>query len=210
VSLEALLDQVPLVAILRGVTPDRVVEVGQALYDSGVRAIEVPLNSPDPFRSIEKLCAQFGRTCLCGAGTVLSTEQVERAREAGAQLIVSPNTDIGVVARAARHGLVVMPGFATATEAFAAITAGATRLKLFPASTYGAGHIKAVRTVLPRDVKLYAVGGIGPENMREWLAAGAAGFGLGSDIFKPEYTTEEIARRARKAVETLGEATSKT
>lgn len=207
--LEALLDQVPLVAILRGVTPDRVVETGEALYEAGIRAIEVPLNSPDPFRGIEKLCAALGRKCLCGAGTVLDTDQVERARDAGAELIVAPNTDIGVIARAARHGLVVMPGFATATEAFAAIAAGATRLKLFPASSHGAAHLRALKTVLPHGVKVFAVGGVAPGQMREWIAAGAAGFGIGSDIFKPEYTTEEIAARTRKAIEAIGEATSK-
>ncbi|HWA91046.1 MAG TPA: 2-dehydro-3-deoxy-6-phosphogalactonate aldolase [Rhizomicrobium sp.] len=204
------LDDVPLVAILRGVTPDRVVEIGEALHEAGIRAIEVPLNSPDPFRSIERLAARLGDICLCGAGTVLSSDQVERARDAGARLIVAPNTDVSVIARAVRHGLVVVPGFATATEAFAAIAAGATRLKLFPASTYGAGHLKALKAVLPRDVKVYAVGGIGPADMQQWAQAGAAGFGLGSDIFKPEYETKDIAMRARQAIAAIGEATAKT
>ena len=207
--LEHLLDEVPVVAILRGITRDRVVDVGEAIYDSGIRAIEIPLNSPDPFSSLERLCAKLGKSCLCGAGTVLSAENVDRARDAGAELIVAPNTDTAVIARAARLGLTAMPGFATATEAFTAISAGAARLKLFPASTYGSAHVKAVKTVLPRYVKVYAVGGVGAGDAHEWAAAGAAGFGVGSELFKPGYTVEDIAERARRIVVAVREAFSK-
>jgi 2-dehydro-3-deoxyphosphogalactonate aldolase len=195
------LDALPLVAILRGVTPDRIVEIAQALVDAGVRAIEVPLNSPQPFASISALAAAFGTRCLCGAGTVLNTEDVQRVREAGGTLVVSPNVNPAVIAAA--RGLTVMPGFATASEAFAAIDAGATHLKLFPATTYGAGHLKALKAVLPRAMPVYAVGGIGAEAIAEWKQAGADGFGFGSELFRPDYSVTEIARRAKHLVEAI-------
>ena len=194
----------PLVAILRGVTPDRVAEIARALCDAGVRAIEVPLNSPEPFKSIRALSESVGERCLCGAGTVLSAEQVERVREAGGKLIVSPNVNTAVIAAA--RGLTVMPGFATASEAFAAIDAGATHLKLFPASTYGSGHLKALKAVLPRAVPVYAVGGIGADAIGEWKKAGADGFGFGSELFRPDYSVTEIARRAKLLVEAFNAA----
>jgi 2-dehydro-3-deoxyphosphogalactonate aldolase len=191
----------PMVAILRGVTQDRVVEIAQALFDAGIRAIEVPLNSPEPFVSIRALSASLGQHCLCGAGTVLNVEDVRRVREAGGNLIVSPNVNPAVIAAA--RGLTVMPGFATASEAFAAIDAGATHLKLFPATTYGPGHIKALKAVLPRSLPVYAVGGIGAEKIAEWKKAGADGFGFGSELFRPDYSVTEIARRAKILVEAL-------
>jgi 2-dehydro-3-deoxyphosphogalactonate aldolase len=191
----------PLVAILRGVTHERVVEIAQALYDTGIRAIEVPLNSPEPFKSIKALSATFGARCLCGAGTVLSADDVLRVREAGGNLIVSPNVNAAVIAAA--RGLTVMPGFATASEAFAAIEAGATHLKLFPAMTYGAGHIKALKAVLPKTMPVYAVGGIGAGQVSEWVQAGADGFGFGSELFRPDYTLTDIAKRATLLVEAL-------
>lgn len=194
----------PLVAILRGVTPERVVEIARALFDAGMRAIEVPLNSPEPFVSIRALTASLGAHCLCGAGTVLGVEDVRRVREAGGNLIVSPNVNPAVIAAA--RGLTVMPGFATASEAFAAIDAGATHLKLFPASTYGAGHIKALKAVLPRAVPVYAVGGIGAAAIAEWKKAGADGFGFGSELFRPDYSVTEIARRAKLLVEAFSAA----
>ena len=195
------LDALPLVAILRGVTPDRIVEIAQALVDAGVRAIEVPLNSPEPFKSIRALAAAFGTRCLCGAGTVLSVEDVRRVREAGGNLIVSPNVNPAVIAAA--RGLTVMPGFATASEAFAAIDAGATHLKLFPATTYGPAHLKALKAVLPSAMPVYAVGGIGAEAIAEWKQAGADGFGFGSELFRPDYSVTEIARRAKHLVEAM-------
>jgi 2-dehydro-3-deoxyphosphogalactonate aldolase len=205
---ERLLDDLPAVAILRGVSPDNVAAVSEALYDAGIRAIEVPLNSPEPYRSIEQLSRTFGDRCLCGAGTVLSAEDAQRAHDAGARVIVSPNTDAAVIARTVALGMVSMPGFATATEAFAAIAAGATRLKLFPASTYGAGHAKALKAVLPTGTRLYAVGGIGVNHVAEWMSAGVAGFGFGSELFKPDYSLGEIAKRANEIVRAVRGAMS--
>lgn len=199
-SPDAFLRDLPLVAILRGIGPDRILDVARSLFDAGIRAIEVPLNSPYPFESIARLAAQYGETCLCGAGTVLTAEDVDGVRDSGGKLMVSPNTDPAVIARARRHGMVAMPGFATATEAFAAIAAGATHLKLFPAASYGPGHLKALKAVLPKSVPVFAVGGIGVDQIAPWLAAGASGFGFGSEIFKPEYTLDEIADRARRLV----------
>jgi 2-dehydro-3-deoxyphosphogalactonate aldolase len=203
---DLLLDEVPLVAILRGITPDRAGAVGDALFSAGIRAIEVPLNSPKPFDSIAQLSRLFGKSCLIGAGTVLDVDDVDRTRDAGGQLIVSPNTDSGIIARALSLEMVSMPGFATATEAFVAIAAGAVRLKLFPAASYGPAHVAALRAVLPTHVKIYAVGGVGAEQVGDWLRAGAAGFGLGSELFKPDYSTADIAARARRAVETIEHA----
>lgn len=192
------LTESPLVAILRGVTPDTVLDIGQALFDAGFRAIEVPLNSPEPFDSIARLARHLGDTCLVGAGTVLTPEAVEKVAAAGGRLIVTPNTDPSVITRAVELGLLPMPGFATATEAFAAIKAGARHLKLFPAATYGHGHIKALSAVMPADVKLYAVGGVGADNLSIWRAAGVAGIGVGSEIFKPGFTAEQVAAKAQQ------------
>jgi 2-dehydro-3-deoxyphosphogalactonate aldolase len=191
------------VAILRGLTVERASSVGAVLRDAGIRIIEVPLNSPDPFRSIEILCRESGDGCLVGAGTVLSVEQVERVRAAGGRLVVSPNTNPAVIRAALERGLQVMPGFATASEAFAAVDAGARMLKLFPAVTYGPKHLRALREVLPAGTGIYPVGGIGAADVAPWIEAGAAGFGFGSELFKPQFTNEEIAARAAKAVEAL-------
>jgi 2-dehydro-3-deoxyphosphogalactonate aldolase len=195
-----LLAELPLVAILRGVTPARVEGVASALFDAGIRAIEVPLNSPDPFASIEKLARQFGASCLTGAGTVLDTANVDRVADAGGTLLVTPNTNPAVIAHGVGKGMTVMPGFYTPSEGFAAVAAGATYLKLFPASSGGIDHLKAMLAVLPKHVPVYAVGGVGAGNMSEWKKAGAAGFGLGSDLFKPDFTDAEVAERAKKCV----------
>jgi 2-dehydro-3-deoxyphosphogalactonate aldolase len=200
---ERFLGDLQAIAILRGVSPDSVVGVGETLHDAGIRVIEVPLNSPDPYRSIERLSRAFGDRCLCGAGTVLSPEEVERAHDAGARLIVSPNVDARVIARTLTLDMVAMPGFATATEAFAALAAGAVRLKLFPATTYGAGHARALAAVLPSGTRLYAVGGIGADEVREWIGAGITGFGFGSELFRPTYSIDEIAMRARGIVSAM-------
>jgi 2-dehydro-3-deoxyphosphogalactonate aldolase len=181
---DALLAELPLVAILRGVTPAKVQGVAAALFAAGIRAIEVPLNSPDPFKSIELLARQFGAECLTGAGTVLDVANVDRVADAGGRLLVTPNTNPAVIAR----------------EGFAAVSAGAKYLKLFPASTGGIEHLKAMLAVLPKAVPVYAVGGVGAANMAEWRKAGAAGFGLGSELFKPDFTEAEIAERAKKCV----------
>lgn len=192
--------ELPLVAILRGVTPARVEGVANALFEAGIRAIEVPLNSPEPFVSIEKLAKLFGDRCLTGAGTVLDIANVDRVADAGGRLLVTPNTNPGVIARSVEKGMTVMPGFYTPSEGFAAVAAGAKTLKLFPAATGGIDHLKAMLAVLPKSVPVYAVGGVGAANMREWKQAGAAGFGLGSELFKPDFTDEEIATRAAKCV----------
>jgi len=195
------LADLPIVAILRGVTPARVEGVAQAIFDAGIRAIEVPLNSPEPFRSIEALAKRFGDTALTGAGTVTTIAEVDRVAEAGGRLAVSPHTDAAVIARAVEKGLHPMPGIMTPSEAYAAFHAGARDLKLFPATSLGIGHLKAMLVILPPSAKIYAVGGVNPSNMKEWRSAGAAGFGLGSDLFKPDYDDAEIARRAKAAVD---------
>jgi 2-dehydro-3-deoxyphosphogalactonate aldolase len=195
-----------LVAILRGIEPARVVGVADVLYAAGIRIIEVPLNSPDPFASIAALAAGDRPGCLIGAGTVLNIEQVRQTHEAGGRLIVSPNCDAEVISDAVRLGMQVMPGIATATEAFAAIRAGAQHLKLFPAISYGPRHLQALRVVLPAQVAVYPVGGIGAPDILDWVAAGAAGFGFGSELFRPIYTLADIDRRARQLCTTFRDA----
>jgi 2-dehydro-3-deoxyphosphogalactonate aldolase len=197
---DTLLAELPIVAILRGVTPQKVIGVAEALYAAGIRAIEVPLNSPEPFKSIEMLAKAFSGRCLTGAGTVLTPADVDRVADAGGRLLVTPNTDPAVIARGVEKSMTVMPGFYTPSEGFAAIAAGARILKLFPASTGGIDHLKAMLAVIPRTVPVYAVGGVGAGNMSEWKKAGAAGFGLGSDLFKPDFSDDEITARAKKCV----------
>ena len=192
---------IPLIAILRGVVPERVVDVANVLYDAGIRMIEVPLNSPDPFTSIAALAACGRADWTIGAGTVLTADDVRRTKQAGGRIAVMPNCDGDVIRCGLQLDLQVLPGIATPTEAFHAIRAGAKQLKLFPASTYGPQHLQALRAVLPRDVGVFPVGGIGARNIAEWLAAGAAGLGLGSDLFRPEYDLAEIGRRAAGFVE---------
>jgi 2-dehydro-3-deoxyphosphogalactonate aldolase len=197
---DQLLAELPLVAILRGVTPAKIEGVADALFGAGFRAIEVPLNSPEPFKSIEILAKHFGDRCLTGAGTVLTVEQADQVAGAGGKLMVTPNTNPAVIARGVAKGLTVMPGFYTPSEGFAAIAAGAKYLKLFPASTGGIGHLQAMLAVLPKNIPVYAVGGVGAGNMSEWRKAGAAGFGLGSELFKPDFSDADIAARAQRAV----------
>ena len=193
-------DPCPLVAIIRGVTPDEVVAVGEALLAAGIGIIEVPLNSPDPIESIRRLSAAVGNRALIGAGTVLRVEQVHDVKAAGGRLIVSPNTNVAVIAASVAAGLVSAPGIFTPTEAFAAIEAGATALKLFPAEAASPAVVKAQRAVLPRNVPLLIVGGVGPDTMAPWLAAGADGFGLGSGIFRPGQSATEVGAQARAYV----------
>jgi 2-dehydro-3-deoxyphosphogalactonate aldolase len=191
------LEEVPLVAILRGLVPADAEAIGDALFAAGLRVMEVPLNSPDPFASIALLARRFGDRALVGCGTALNKTDVERTAEAGGQLIVSPHADEAVIARAVQLGMTVLPGFASATEAFRAIDAGARYLKLFPAATYGEGHLKALSAVLPREVKVLAVGGVGSEDLRRWKTAGAFGFGIGGELYKPGASTEATSERAR-------------
>lgn len=195
------LEECPLIAIIRGVTPDEVAEIGKAILDGGIRMIEVPLNSPDPFRSIGILAERFGELALIGAGTVLDPAEVEQVRQAGGSLIVSPNSNPRVIQATASAGMVSCPGYFTPTEAFAALEAGADGLKLFPAEAATPSLVKAQRAVLPRDLPLLVVGGVSPTNMQPWLEAGATGFGLGSGLYKPGQSAAETAEKARAYVE---------
>ncbi len=190
----------PIVAILRGVKPDEIVDIAAALVAAGIKGIEVPLNSPDPLESIKRLCDAFGDQALCGAGTVLTPQAVDDVAGVGGKLIVTPNTDPEVIARAVTLGLTAMPGFATPSEAFAAVKAGAKALKLYPAGSFGPGHIKAVKDVLPKHVLVYAVGGVGAANLEPWRAAGAAGIGVGGELYRPGYTAQEVGERAAALV----------
>jgi 2-dehydro-3-deoxyphosphogalactonate aldolase len=186
----------PLIAILRGVRPDEAVTIGQVIIDAGYRVLEVPLNSPEPFESIRRLAEAFGNRARIGAGTVLTVEQVRDVAAAGGTLIVSPNANPVVIRAAKAAGLWTAPGVATPTEGFAALDAGADTLKLFPAEQVGPSVVKAWRAVFPRDVPLVPVGGITPENMAAFAAAGADGFGLGSALYKPGMTTADVRRAA--------------
>ena len=191
----------PLVAIIRGVTPDEAEAVGEALWGAGIRIIEVPLNSPDPLASIRRLSERLGERALVGAGTVLKVEEVARVKEAGGRLIVSPNTDPAVIEAAVAAGMVSSPGYFTPSEAFEALRAGAHALKLFPAEGASPAVVKAQKAVLPKDVPLIVVGGATPDNMRPWREAGADGFGLGSGLYKPGQSADETAEKARAYVE---------
>ena len=198
------LDQCPLVAIIRGVAPSEVEAVGAAIFEAGIRIIEVPLNSPDPFRSIRTLARVLGNRALIGAGTVLDPIDVGRVAEAGGRLIVSPNSDTEVICATAAAGLVSAPGYFTPSEGFAALNAGAHALKLFPAEAATPNVVKAQRAVLPKEVPLIVVGGITPDNMQPWLDAGAIGFGLGSGLYRPGQSAEETGRKAAAYVAGLG------
>ncbi|MEA3040018.1 MAG: 2-dehydro-3-deoxyphosphogalactonate aldolase [Sphingomonadales bacterium] len=197
------LDECPLVAIIRGVTPDEAEAIGDALYSAGIRIIEVPLNSPDPLESIRRIAGRLGDRALVGAGTVLDPADVERVREAGGRIIVAPNTYPPVIEATVQAGLVSSPGYFTPSEAFEAIRAGAHALKLFPAENATPKTVKAQRAVLPRDIPLLVVGSVMPDAMRPWIEAGADGFGLGSGVYKPGQSAEETAMRARAYVEAL-------
>lgn len=203
-ELKRRLGECPLVAIIRGVTPGEAEAIGAAVYEAGIRIVEVPLNSPDPLASIERLAKSLGESALVGAGTVLDPADVGRVGNAGGRIIVSPNTFAPVIEAAAAAGLVSLPGYFTPSEAFAAIQAGATGLKLFPAEGAAPAVVKAQRAVLPASVPLLVVGGISPDNMQPWIAAGADGFGLGSGLYKPGQSAAETAARARAYVEGVG------
>ena len=199
-SFDSTAESAALVAILRGLEPVRAIETGRMLHAGGIRVIEVPLNSPDPFASISALVSSLG-DCLIGAGTVLDKDAVNRTHAAGGRLVVAPNCDPEVIRTALDLGMEVMPGIATPTEAFAAVRAGATKLKLFPASAYGPKLLQALRAVLPKGVRMYPVGGVGAADIPTWLAAGADGFGFGGELFRPDYDLQEIGRRATQMVQ---------
>ena len=188
----------PVVAILRGVTPETVLGVAQVLMEAGFRVIEVPLNSPSPLVSIETLAREFGAELLVGAGTVLSPAQVDEVVAAGATLVLSPNCHPPVIAQTLHHGALAMPGVATPSEAFTALAAGAQTLKLFPADVLGPASFKGWRAVLPKNTPMFGVGGIGADNLASFRQAGAAGVGLGSSLYVPGISLPELAQRARQ------------
>ncbi|HEU0044222.1 2-dehydro-3-deoxy-6-phosphogalactonate aldolase [Sphingomonas sp.] len=198
------LDACPLVAIIRGVRPDEVEAVGAAIIASGIRIIEVPLNSPDPLDSIARLAACFGEQATIGAGTVLDLADVALVAGAGGRIIVSPDSNPAVITAAAGAGLVSAPGYSTPSEAFTALRAGAHALKLFPAEAASPAVLKAHRAVLPPAVPVLIVGGVSPDTIAAWRAAGADGFGLGSGLYAPGRSADEVGERARAYVAALG------
>jgi|TARA_B110000908_G_scaffold133215_1_gene157047 2-dehydro-3-deoxyphosphogalactonate aldolase len=190
----------PLIAILRGIKPSEAVEIAAALLDAGIDRIEVPTNSPDPFDSIGKICDAFGDSALIGAGTILTTDQVDQVAAVGGKLIVSPNCDPAVIKHTKANGMQSWPGVFTPTEAFKALQAGADGLKLFPGSMAGPSGLQAMRAILPVGTQVFAVGGAGPENFDKWIAASADGFGLGSAIYKPGMTARDVGVAAKAIV----------
>ncbi len=201
-TFDAAFAKCPLIAILRGVKPDEVEAIGDALVEAGFTILEVPMNSPDPLDSIARLARRFEGRAVVGAGTVLRVEDVEAVGAAGGTLIIAPNANVRVIAAAAERGYVALPGIATPTEAFAALDAGAAALKLFPAEAASPAVLKAMRAILPKDTRVLPVGGIVPEVMADWRKAGAAGFGLGSALFAPGMTAADVGARARAFIET--------
>jgi 2-dehydro-3-deoxyphosphogalactonate aldolase len=194
------LGAVPLIAILRGISARDAPGIATALLEGGVRCLEIPLNSPSPLESLAAVRASAGERVVLGAGTVLSPEEVRAAAAAGAQFIVSPNTDPAVIAETRRVGLWSLPGFFTASEAFSAIAAGADALKLFPAETAGPAMLKALRAVLPKSVAVLPVGGITPAALPVWRAAGARAFGIGSALYRPGDDPQQVEKQARAFV----------
>lgn len=194
------LDACPLVAIIRGVTPDEAEAIGAAIFDAGIRIIEVPLNSPDPLKSIQRLSDSLGDRALIGAGTVLEPGEVAEVKAAGGRLIVSPNTNPIVIRAVVAAGMISSPGYFSPSEAFTAIEAGAHTLKFFPAEAATPAVVKAQRAVLPKHIPLVVVGGIKADTMRPWLEAGADGFGLGSGLYVPGQSPAVTAEKVRAYV----------
>ncbi|MGE4612111.1 MAG: 2-dehydro-3-deoxy-6-phosphogalactonate aldolase [Paracoccaceae bacterium] len=198
-----------LIAILRGLHPDEAITIGGALIDAGITKIEVPMNSPDPLKSIELLVKEFSDVAEFGAGTVLTVEQVKQVSDTGATLIVSPNCDPDVISATKALGMKSYPGVLTPSECFSALRHNADGLKVFPAFQMGVDGLKAIRAVLPAETEVFMVGGVGPENFADWLEAGANGFGLGSSLYKPGRTADEISNIATNIVTAYDEAASR-
>jgi 2-dehydro-3-deoxyphosphogalactonate aldolase len=190
----------PLVAILRGITPDEALPIAGVLVDAGIRLIEVPLNSPEAFTSIARIQATYGAEALIGAGTVLQAHEVEKLADTGARLMVTPNSNPALIAQAVHFGLEIMPGFFTPSEAFAALQAGAKHLKLFPASAHAPDFIAALKPVLPPHVHIWAVGGTSAETFAEWHTRGAYGMGVGSELYRVGDDTARVAKKAQALV----------
>lgn len=206
ITLNEALEEIPLIAILRGVTPDEVFDVAMAIYNAGIKVIEIPMNSPQPYKSIEILQNAMGDKAVIGAGTVISLAQVDGVRKAGGRLIVSPNTNANVIKHAKKHGLYSFPGFYTPSEAFVAIEAGADALKMFPADTLGIAGLKAVSVVLPQDIPIFPVGGVNVENMADFIKVGAKGFGLGSGLYKAGMTVSQVGENAKNYVNAIAKS----
>ena len=196
----------PIVAILRGIKPDEVVPVGRALIAAGIRIIEIPLNSPDPFESIRRLSTEAATQALIGAGTVLNAADVAKVKQAGGLLVVSPNTDLAVIAATVQTQMFSVPGYFTPTEAFAAIHAGAHAIKLFPAEAASPAVVTAQRAVLPQHIPLLVVGGVKAGDVCAWMAAGASGFGLGSALYRPGQSASLVHEQAVRFVNALKQA----
>ena len=207
-ALDNWLQKCPLVAILRGVKPDEVEAIGEVLVEAGFAIIEVPLNSPDPFASIGRLARRFGARALIGAGTVLNPGDARRVANVGGGLVVMPHTDAAVIAEAKQAAMICLPGCLTPTEAFAALAAGADGLKLFPGEAASPAVVKSLRAVLPPKVPVLPVGGIGVDNMADYWRAGAAGFGIGSALYKPGDTAETLRPRAQAFIAAIAKLRS--
>ena len=197
---ESPLKDMPIIAILRGIKPEQIIPTAEILVANGIKVIEVPLNSPQALASIKILADNFGKHCLCGAGTVTTVEAVQRVKEAGGELIISPNTNVEVIKATIALDMVAIPGFQTASEAFTAIAAGANYLKFFPANSIGADYLKNILSVLPKTIKVIATGGITPNNLQQWLQNGAIGAGIGSNIFHSNIQPEAVASCARELI----------
>lgn len=197
-----------IIAILRGITPDEALPITEVLIDAGITSIEVPLNSPDPFDSIKRMVEAFGQSALIGAGTVLTPDDVHRLHQIGAGMVVSPDCNPRVIVATKQANMMSYPGVMTPTECFAALRNGADGLKLFPGSLIGPDGLKAIKAVLPEGTQTYAVGGASPDNFAEWFAAGVDGFGIGSALYKPGVTVDDITARAKDIVAAYDEGLS--